>query len=120
MEQHDSGLKNLVRVLQAPPQTDDEVKLLTLELYEDGFIVRHLVPGGLEMPASAGEAGLNPMGLSSLTLRDDLGTEYEVIGMTSGRNHGFTMFRPPIPAHASWLDVSSKSGIVRFDLLGAE
>lgn len=48
----------------------------------------------MQMPASPGEATLNPMGLMSLTLRDDLGTAYQLVGMTGGTGQGFTMFRP--------------------------
>jgi hypothetical protein len=106
----------LTRVLAAPPQTDDEIRILALEIYEDGFIVRHVLPSGPTMPASAGEATLNPMGLVSLTLRDDLSTTYEMVGMTSGTHHGFTEFIPAIPPEASWLEIYTKAGAVRFDL----
>jgi hypothetical protein len=116
MTESGEGFLNLVRVVEAPPQAEGEIKILTLELYEDGFIVRHVLPGGFEMPASAEEATINPIGLMSLTLRDDLGTDYKLVAANSGRTHGLTMFRPPVPAEAQWLDVLTKAGFVRFDL----
>ena len=106
--ERDEGFLNLERVLVAPPQSDDEIRILALEVYDDGFIIRHAMPGGMgEMPTSAEEAGLNPMGLMSLTLRDDLGTGYEMVSMTAGGTHGFAMFRPAsLPARSGlkcWL-----------------
>ena len=59
---------------------------------------------------------MNPMGLTSLTIRDDVGTDYRLIGMTAGSVHGFSMFRPAIPAEATRLDVLTKAGFVPFDL----
>jgi hypothetical protein len=112
---------NLRRVLVAPPQSDDEIRILALELYDDGFIIRHALPGGKgEMPVTAKEAGLNPMGLMSLTLRDDLGTQYERVGMMTGGHHGFAMYRPAIPAGAKRLEVLTKGGFVPFELEPAE
>lgn len=112
---------NLQRVLVAPPQSDDQIRILALELYDDGFIIRHALPSGIgEMPATAEEAGLNPMGLMSLTLRDDLGTHYELVGMTTGGHHGFAMYRPAIPARAKRLEVLTKGGFVSFELEPAE
>lgn len=116
MAEADEGFLNLVRVVPAQPQDDAEIRILALELYEDGFIIRHVLPSGLQMPTSAEEAGLNPHGLMSLTLRDDLGTRYELVGMHSGTRHGFTMFKPAIPQNAASLDVLTKGGIVRFEL----
>jgi hypothetical protein len=112
----DEGFLHLRRVLPAPAQSDEDIRVLTLEVYEDGFIIRWVLPSGLEGPASAEEAALNPMGLMSLTLRDALGTPYEMVGMTGGGKHGYTMFRPAIPAEALWLDVFTRGGVVRFDL----
>jgi hypothetical protein len=104
-------------VLLAPPQSDDEIRILALELYDDGFIIRHALPSGMGEPAAtAEEAGLNPMGLMSLTLRDDLGTQYELVGMTSGSHHGFSMYRPAIPPHAKQLEVLTRGGFVPFQL----
>jgi hypothetical protein len=111
------GFLDLVSVQAAPPQRGDEIRLLTLERYEDGFIIRHALPSGpSEMPATAEEAGLNPMGLLSLTIKDDVGTQYDSFGMISGTSQGLTMFRPAIPAEAAWLDVLVKEGFVRFEL----
>jgi hypothetical protein len=114
-------LLNLIRVLRAAPQSDDEIRILTLEMYDDGFIVRWVLPKGAQgLPESAAEAGLNPMGFMSLTLRDALATEYQLVGMTGGTHHGFTMYRPAIPQQARWLDVFTKGGAVRFDVWAPE
>jgi len=77
-------------VLVASEQSDAEIRILALERYEGRFIVRHATPSGFRAPQSpkhlvkgleahaidaAGEAALNPMGLTSLTVRDDVGTD---------------------------------------------
>jgi hypothetical protein len=122
-ERDELGFLSLLRVLIAPSQTDDEVRVLALEIYEDGFIIRWALPAGMQPPESGEEAAMNPMGLTSLTLRDDLGTSYEMVGMTGGggrATQGFTLFTPPIPSRATWLDVLVKAGFVRFELQPAE
>jgi hypothetical protein len=110
------GFTNLIQVLQAPPQeAGSEVTILTLELYEDGLILRHLIPNGSTRPSSPEMAALNPLGLMSLTLRDNLGTAYALHGAVAGGSHGFTMFKPAVPDEADWLEMMTKSGFVRFD-----
>lgn len=118
------GFVNLLHVLQAEPQADDEIRVLTLEVYEDGFIVRTALPGGMgPLPDSAEEASINPYGLASLTVRDDLNTNYTAAGgggggitHGAGTNHYYMAFGPPIPPEAAWLEVLTKGGLVRFDL----
>lgn len=124
-------LLNLKDVLVATQQSDAEIRILSLERYEDGFIVRHATPSGPRTPESserlvkgleahavdaAGEAALNPMGLTSLTVSDDVGTDYRLVGMNAGTVHGMTMFQPAIPAHATRLEVLTKAGFVPFEL----
>jgi hypothetical protein len=113
-----SPFLNLRRVIRAQPQTDEEIRILALEIYEDGLAIRYALPSGLgEGPASAEEAGFNPMGLMSLTLRDDLGTAYGIsAGGAAWTLGGISYFTPAIPADAAWLEVMTKAGVVRFDL----
>ena len=67
------------------------------------------------MPETIEEDELNPFGLT-LTLGDDLQTRYEPAGSSGGMLLGKTYFTPAIPAEATWLEVSVKHGIVRFEL----
>jgi hypothetical protein len=114
------GFLNLRRVVIAPPQVDDEIRILALEIYDDGFILRFAFSGRIQDPASGGEATLNPMGLMSLTLRDGLSTPYKWSGMIAGSGQGLTAFRPSIPPNAAWLEVLTKGGVVRFELEPAD
>jgi hypothetical protein len=54
---------------------DSEIRILALEIYDDGFALRWVLPSGPgDSPMTAEEAGPNPLGLMSLTLADELGT----------------------------------------------
>jgi hypothetical protein len=120
----ESPFLNLRRVVLAEPQTGEAIRILALELYEDGFAIRWALPSGPGPgPQTAEEAGLNPFGLMSLTLRDDLGTHYEHAAMFSGSlggptstNGGISYFTPAIPDEATSLEVLVKDGFVHFDL----
>jgi hypothetical protein len=116
---------NLRRVVLAEPQTGEAIRILALELYDDGFAVRWALPSGPGSgPETAEEAGLNPYGLMSLTLHDDLGTSYEQVSMFSGSvgggvggaSGGVTFYAPAIPDEATSLEVLVKDGFIRFDL----
>jgi hypothetical protein len=110
-----------VRVIRVEPQAGDSIRIIALELHDVGFAVRWELPTGLgPLPESAKEAGLNPFGLISLTLRDDLGTQYQHAGIRGERLGGVSLFKPAIPAEAGWLEIFIKDGIVRFDLRSAE
>jgi hypothetical protein len=110
----------LIRIIQAGPQRDEDIRILALELYDDGFIIRYALPHGLgEGPKTPAEASLNPMGLASLSVRDDVGTAYAIVGGGAGgapAAHGMTRYAPAVPVEASWLDVLTAGGFVRFDL----
>jgi hypothetical protein len=110
----------LIRIIQAEPQRDDDIRILALELYNDGFIIRYVLPRGLgEGPRTPAEATLNPMGLASLSVRDDVGTAYAIVGGGAGgapAAHGMTRYVPAVPGEASWLEVMTAGGLVRFDL----
>jgi hypothetical protein len=109
---------NLRRVIRGEPQSDEEIRILALEIYEGCLAIRYALPSGLgEGPASAEEAGLNPMGLMSLTIRDDLGTPYGIYAGSAGWTFGgISYFTPAVPSDAAWLEVMTKAGVVRFDL----
>jgi hypothetical protein len=110
----------LIRIIQAEPQRDDDIRILALELYNDGFIIRYVLPRGVgESPKTPAEATLNPMGLASLSVRDDVGTAYAIVGGGAGgapAAHGMTRYVPAVPGEASWLEVMTAGGLVRFDL----
>jgi hypothetical protein len=110
-----------VRVIRVEPQAGDSIRIIALELHDVGFALRWALPTGLgPLPESAKEARLNPFGLMSLTLRDDLGTQYQHAGIRGERLGGVSFFKPAIPAEATWLEIFVKDGIVRFELRSAE
>jgi hypothetical protein len=111
---------NLIRVLIAERQSDEEIRILALEIYEDGFALRFALPSGLgPTPKTAEEVAINSHGLMSLTLRDDIGTTYERAGRIAGPEGGIDYYTPAIPDAASFLEVFTRGGVVRFDLQGA-
>jgi hypothetical protein len=117
---------NLRRVLVAEPQTGEAIRILAVEVYDDGFAIRWAVPSRPEpMSASPEAAAVNPSGLMSLTLRDDIGTRYYYAGMLGGTipvaaGGGITFYTPTIPDEASWLEVFVREGSVRFELQATE
>ena len=117
---------NLRRVLLAEPQTGETIRVLTLEIYDDGFAIRWAVPSRPEpMPASPEAATVNPTGMMSLTVRDDIGTRYYYAGMLGGTipvaaGGGITFYTPTIPDEASWLEVLVGEGSVRLQLQAME
>jgi hypothetical protein len=113
---------NLKRVVVAEPQTGEAIRILALEIYDDGFAIRWALPGRPEpMSASPETAALNPSGLMSLPVRDDVGTTYYYAGMLGGTipvaaGGGISFYTPAIPDEASWLEVLVREGFVRFAL----
>jgi hypothetical protein len=110
---------NLLQVLPATSQKSGHVRILTLELYDDGLVVRWVLPRGVEWPHTAVEAGSHLAGLTSLKLHDDVGTPYERMAMSAGNvagvaTHGYTVYRPAVPKEARRLDLLSVAGLVRF------
>lgn len=113
---------NLRRVVVAEPQAGEAIRILALEIYDDGFAIRWALPSGPgPMPASPEAARLNPSGLMSLPVRDDVGTTYYYAGMLGGAipvaaGGGISFYTPVIPGEASWLEVLVGEGFVRFEL----
>jgi hypothetical protein len=84
------------RLMQGDHPDLGEVRL---HVHDDGFVIE---------PAAS-----NPDGLMSLTLRDDRGTAYRLLG-DSGDG---TKFVPAIPPEAQWLEIFGPSGEpLRFDV----
>jgi len=113
---------DLRRVVVAEPQTGDAMRILALEIYDDGSAIRWALPSGPgPMPASPEAARLNPLGFIPLPLRDDVGTHYYYAGMLGGTTHGaagggISFYTPAIPDEASWLEVLVGEEFVRFEL----
>lgn len=117
---------NLRRVVVAEPQTGEVIRILALEIYDDGFAIRWAVPSRpAPMPASPEAAAVNPSGLMSLPVRDDVGTRYYYAGMLGGSipvaaGGGISFYTPAIPNETSWLEVLVREGVVRFELQATE
>ena len=91
---HNEEVGTLVRSVPVPPQVNDpDITVLSLDLHTDGFVVRFKSSG--ELPTD---------GLTSMRVRDGLGTPYEHVG----QGDGFDVYRPAIPAHAKWVEVLTK------------
>jgi hypothetical protein len=117
---------NLRRVVVAEPQTGEAIRVLALEIYDDGFAIRWALPSGPgPRPASPEAAALNPSGFIPLAVRDDVGTDYYYAGMLGGTipvaaGGGISFYTPAIPDEASWLEVVVREGFVRFELQATE
>ncbi len=125
---------DLRRVVMAPRQDEHSVRVLDLELYADGVIVRFLVLGARDLSGFAGIAGDDPAGRVSFSLTDDLGTAYEWTktgstlvlagdqpgGSTGGARapilRGDAVFVPAVPAEATQLTIVTVEGLVEIPL----
>lgn len=91
-------------------------RVLALEIYRDGLIVRATRPAPESpsrppAPFLAAETGF--------ALTDDVGGAYAFAGSVAGgtpTTHVMAMFVPAPPAGASWLEAASPLGWARFDL----
>ena len=82
-----------VRSVPVPRQTNDpDITVVSLDLHENGFVVRCEI---------GGSRGLIPIGPESLDLRDSIYTRYERVD--SGED--FIAYSPAIPADAEWVKV---------------
>jgi len=122
----DDEFLNLRRVVVAKPQAGEAIRILALEIYDDGFAIRWALPSRPgPMLASPERAALNPSGLMSLPVRDDLGTRYYYAGMLGGSipvaaGGGISFYTPAIPDESSWLEVLVREEFVRFELRTTE
>lgn len=119
-----SGLRftasRFVRAIAAPPQPRAAVRILAVQLFEDGFYIDSTFDKEPE-PADGRDpiAGLLRGGASDVRVADDLGTEYLACDSRSGgvlvcrATHGFA---PAVPTDARTLRITTDSGTVELDL----
>jgi hypothetical protein len=110
----------LLRTIAAPQQPDSEIQILATELFDDGLIVHISFNRETDSLEAAGSGG-PPWGSElTLSVEDDLGTEYHgIIESESGGEqvaHESVVFVPAIPATARVLHVISRSGTVELAL----
>jgi hypothetical protein len=103
----------------APAQPSGKVRVLTVEMYEDGLVVRYVLPD-FELPV-VGELD-KPWEPVDIAVEDDTGTEYEWAGggggsLDEGPFRGEVAFTPAVPGDARRLIVRSESGSVELELV---
>src|SRR5947208_3331871 len=90
------SLGDLVRSIHVPTQEDGaEIMVTAVDLHQRGFVVRCRVEG---------EHRLQPVGLVSLELFDDLSTRYE----HADAGEDFIEYAPAIPQDAALLTILTK------------
>jgi hypothetical protein len=94
------------------------VRVLTVEMYEDGLIVRYVLPD-FELPVG-GDID-RPWEPVDMAVEDDTGTEYEWASGGGGSSDGGPFrgeeaFTPAVPGDARRLIVRSESGAVKLEL----
>lgn len=111
-----------IRAVAAPSQPDAEVRILAAELFADGLIV-HLTYDREEGPTQSEFPDPHDLPWDeepALTVEDDVGTEYvRNLGGEGGGvqvAHDSIRFSPTVPAEASLLRVTSRSGTVELPL----
>lgn len=106
-----AGSGQLLRTLLPADSVPSRGRVLALELYDDGLIVRFVVPQEDDFPYA-------PWDVADFSLRDDVGTTYRFEGLTAGGRpaHGVVTFSPPAPPSAQSVEVRSPAGSARFDL----
>jgi hypothetical protein len=98
----------LVRVLPAQEQPEGPVVFEALELHDEGFVLRW----------NDREGVVKPQGLSTLSVRDSLGTPYKSIGVSQGPGPGTSIYEPALPEAAAWIEFLTAGRAVRFDVGG--
>jgi hypothetical protein len=136
-----SQFTQFVRALPAKPKEGAPFQLTSVEVYDDGLIVRFLIPGGfqweddesypLQLEAAAGltdrvrqridaalAEGHTPVPVFSIT--DDVGTDYSPVGSSYGGVpvvRGEARFGPGIASEAKRLFIESYAGTVELALV---
>jgi hypothetical protein len=91
---------DLRRVLIAPRQENQSLRILSAEVYADGITVRYVVPNFGEQLAARGDHWQPPHDEYPFTLTDDLGTRYAIHSASGRANevfHGQVTFVRPLP-----------------------
>jgi hypothetical protein len=106
-----AGSGELLRTLLPVDSVAARGRVLALELYDDGLIIRFVVPHKDEFPYA-------PWDAADFSLQDDVGTSYRFEGLTAGGQpaHGLVTFSPPVPPSARWVEVRAPVGSARFDV----
>jgi hypothetical protein len=92
---YNQEIGQLLRSVSAPaPAPGAGIKVLRVDLHENGFVVHSEIGSGAPLPE----------GLVALSLRDSLSTPYERV--ESGP--GYIAYRPAILAEAEWLKIFTK------------
>ena len=107
------SLRNLRRVVVAGPGAAAEgwpVRILAVEVYDDGFIVRFVTTGAA--------AGANPNDwFSEVAIRDDAGRAYRPGSLTAA-GHGLLFAGPALRERAGWVELDWRGDSVRIALGG--
>jgi hypothetical protein len=109
------GLR-LSRVIRVDPQEDSDVRVLAVELFEDGLGIRYALPSGIRSPEGPDEPFVYD---ASFSVSDDAGTQYTWQGGGASGHpvaHGVAMFTPPVPESAQSLTVVTRGAVVTVDL----
>jgi hypothetical protein len=109
---------HLSRVIRVDPQEDTDVRVLAVELFEDGMGIRYALPSGIRMPEGPDEPFVHD---ASFVIHDDAETQYTWQASGSGATmtgvaHGIAFFTPPVPDAARSLTVMTRGGFVTVDL----
>ncbi len=92
--------------------------VLALERYDDGLIIRAVIPDPSGLPDRAGDRPRFSEE-AHFDVTDDLSTRYRFVGAVSGvapASHIMSMFTPGPPPSARWVAVASQLGRARFTL----
>jgi hypothetical protein len=88
-------------IVLAEPEDSVSVKAQSLELFEDGVVLRWVLPGGYDEGAEGRETPWP-------ALQDDVGTKYRTLGGQGGGNprcSGQWWIVPAVPDNATRLEV---------------
>jgi hypothetical protein len=106
-----AGSGDLLRVLLPAEAVPARGRVLALELYTDGLLVRVVIPSHDDFPYPPWEA-------ATFALHDDAGTAYLFEGFTAGGQptHGIVTFSPAAPPDTRWIETITPAGRARFNL----
>lgn len=106
--------ENLQHVVVAQQQPERRFWVLSAEIFDDGTIIRHIVPND----AMADEESVSKQ-VGIVGVRDDVGTDYRLCGGQSGGEsvlHGMTMLNPAPPKDAKTLTISTSEGDLTLEI----
>jgi hypothetical protein len=110
---------DLRRVLIAPRQENESLRILSAEVYADGITVRYAVPNFDEQLAARGDRWQPPHDEYPFTLTDDLGTRYAIHSASGRANevfHGQVNFVPTAASEARRLRLETAIGTLDLEV----